>query len=100
VSIIFIQVVSQDILEKIVELEKPDLTWTLFRTEYYSDSADALVNEIINLVSLLTQYSGNNLSDLISKFEFPWLHLGQLSNGSSDSHRKTSAAFPDEDQGK
>ena len=34
-STIFIQVVSQDILEKIVELEKPNLMWTWLRTEYY-----------------------------------------------------------------
>jgi hypothetical protein len=34
-STIFIQVVSQDILEKIVELQKPNLMWTWLRTEYY-----------------------------------------------------------------
>jgi len=36
-SIIFILVVSQDILEKIVKLEKPNLMWTWLRTEYYRD---------------------------------------------------------------
>ena len=85
-STIFIQVVSQDILEKIVELEKPNLMWTWLRTEYYRDSAYALVSQIMNLVSLPTQYSGNNLSEFISKFESQWLHLTKLSKGSSDSY--------------
>jgi hypothetical protein len=34
-STIFIQVVSQDILEKIVKLEKPNLMWIWLGTEYY-----------------------------------------------------------------
>ena len=33
-STIFIQVVSQDILKKIVELEEPHQMWTWFHTEY------------------------------------------------------------------
>ena len=78
-SIIFIQVVSEDILEKIVELEKPNLMWTWLRTEYYRDLAYALVSQIMNRVSLPTQYSGNNLSEFISKFESQWLHLTKLS---------------------
>jgi hypothetical protein len=61
VSTIFIQVVSQDILEKIVEVEKRNLMWTWLRTEYYRDSAYALVSPIMNLVFVPTQYSGNNL---------------------------------------
>jgi hypothetical protein len=81
---IFIQVVSQDILEKIVELEKPILMWTWLSTEYYRDSPYALVSHIMNLVSLPIQYSGNNLSDFISKFESQCLHLTKLSKGSSD----------------
>jgi hypothetical protein len=85
-STIFIQVVSQDILEKIVELEKPNLIWTWLRTEYYRDSAYAVVSQIMNLVSLPTQYSGNNLSECIFKFESQWLHLTKLSKGSSDSY--------------
>jgi len=60
-STIFIQVVSQDILEKIVELEDPHLMWTWLCTEYYRDSAFALVSQIMNLVSLPTQYSGTDL---------------------------------------
>jgi len=99
-STILIQVVSQDILEKIVELEKPNLMWTWLRTEYYRDSAYALVSQIMNLVSLPTQYSGNNLSEFISKFESQWLHLTKLSKGSSDSYRTTFAAFLNEDKAK
>jgi len=63
-STIFIQVVSHDILEMIVELKKPHLMWIWLRTKYYSDSAYALVSQIMNLVSLPTQYSSSRLSDL------------------------------------
>jgi transposase InsO family protein len=99
-STIFIQVVSQNFLEMIVELEKPNLMWTWLRTEYYRDSAYALDFQIMNLVSLPTQYSGNNLSDFISKFDAQWLHLTKLSKGSSDSYGTTFAAFLTKDQAK
>jgi len=100
VSTIFIQVVSQDILEKIVELEDPHLMWTWLRTEYYRDSAFALVFQIMNLISLPTQYSGTDLPGCISKFESQWLHLTKLSKASSDSYRKTFATFLNEDKAK
>jgi len=99
-STIFIQVVSQDILEKIVELEDPHLMWTWLRTEYYRDSSFALVSQIMNLVSLRTQYSGTDLPGYISKFESQWLHLTKLSNASSDSYRKTFATFLNGDKAK
>jgi len=97
---IFIQVVSQDILEKIVKVEKPNLMWTWLRTEYYRDSAYAPVSQIMNLVSVPTQYSGNNLSEFISKFESQWLHLTKLSKGSTDLYRRTFGAFLKEDKAK
>ena len=81
-STIFIQVVSCDILEKIVELEDPNLMWTWLRTEYYRYSAFALVSQIMNLVSLPTHYSGTDLPGFISKFESQWLHLTKLSKAS------------------
>ena len=99
-STIFIQVVSQDILEKIVELEEPNLMWTWLRTEYYRDLAYAPVSQIMNLVSLPTQYSGNNLSEFISIFESQWLHLTKLSKGSSDSYRTIFVAFLQEGKAK
>jgi len=83
-SNIFIQIASQDTMAKIVELEKPHLMWTWLRTEYYRDSAYALVSQLMNLVSLPTQYSGSSLSDFISKFESQWHHVTKLSNGSPD----------------
>jgi len=99
-STLFIQVVSQDILEKIVELEKANLMWTWLRTEYYRDSVYALDSQIMNLVSLPTQYSGNNLVEFVYKFECQWLHLTKLSKGSSDSYLTTFAAFLKEDKPK
>jgi len=99
-STIFIEVVSQDILDKIVELEDPHLMWPWLRTEYYRDSAFALVSQIMNLVSLPTQYSGTDLPGFISKFESQWLHLTKLSKASSDSYWKTFATFLNEDMAK
>jgi len=99
-STIFIEVVSQDILEKIVELENPRLMWTWLRTEYYRDSAFALVSQIMNLISLPTQYSGTDLPGFISKFESQWLHLTKLSKAASDTYRKTFATFLNEDKAK
>ena len=99
-STIFIQVVSQDILEKIVELEDPNLMWTWLCTEYYRDSAFALVSQIINLVSLPTQYSGTDLPGFLSKFESQWLHLTKLSKASSDSYQNTFATFLNENKAK
>jgi len=99
-STIFIQVVSQDMLEKIVELENPHLMWTWLRTEYYRDSAFALVSQIVNQVSLPTQYSGTGLPGFISKFESQWLHLTKLSKASSDSYQKTFATFLNKDKAK
>ena len=68
-STIYVQVVSQDILEKMVELEDPHLMWTWLRTEYYRDSAYALVSQIMNLVTLPTQYSGTDSPGFISNLE-------------------------------
>jgi len=99
-STIFIQVVSQDILEKIVELEDPHLIWTRLRTVCYRDSAFALVSQILNLVSLPTQNSVTDLPAFISKFESQWLHLTKLMKASSDSYRKTFATFPNEAKAK
>jgi len=99
-STIFIQVVSQDILEKIFKLKDPHLMWTWLRTEYYRDSAFALVSQIMNLVSLPTQYSGTDLPRFKSKFESQWLHLMKLSKASSDSYRKTFTTFLNADKAK
>ena len=87
-------------MEKILELEKPNLMWTCLCTEYYRDSAYALESQITNLVSLPTQYSGNNLSDFISKFVSQWLQLTKILKGSSDSYRTTFAVFLNEDKAK
>jgi len=97
---IFIQVVSHDILEKIVELEDPHLMWTWLRTECYRDLAFALVFQIMNLVSLPTQFSGSDLPGFISKLESQWLHLTKLLKDSSDAHQQTFATFLNEDKAK
>jgi len=74
--------------------------WTRLRTEYYRDSAFALVSNIMNLVSLPTQYSGKDLPGFISKFESQWLHLAKLSKAYSYSYRKTFTSFLGDDKAK
>jgi len=74
--------------------------WTWLRTEYYRDSAFAVVSQIMNLVSLPTQYSGTDLPAFISQSESQWLHLTKLSKASSHSYRKTFATFLNEDKAK
>jgi hypothetical protein len=99
-STIFIQVVLQDILEKIVQLDKPHLMWIWLPTEYYRDLVYALDSLMKNLVSLAAQYSGNNLSDFIYKFQCQSFHLTTLSTKSSVSYQKTFAAFLGEEKAK
>ena len=55
-SAIYIQVVSTEILEKLVEFDHPHEMWKYLRTEYYRDTAFALVSQITNLASLSTTY--------------------------------------------
>jgi len=99
-SIIIIQVVSYVILEKIVQLGNPHLMWTWLRTKYYSDSAFALVPQIMNIVSRPTQYSVNNLSGVISNMRLQSLHLTKLSKAFFDSYRRRSAACLKKDNAK
>ena len=99
-STIFIQVVTQDILETIVELENPHLMWTWLFTEYYRASAFAHVSQIINLVSVPSLYSGTDLQGLISKCDSQWLHLTKLSKASSDAYQTIFATCLNEDKAK
>ena len=72
--------------------------WTWLRTKYYRDSAFALVSQIMNLVSLPTQYSGTDLPGFISKFESQWLDRTKLSKASSNIYWKIFATFLNEDK--
>jgi len=74
--------------------------WTWLHTEYYRDPAFTLVSQMMNLVSLPTQYSGTDLPGFISKFESQRLHLTKLSKASSNSYRKTVPTFLNEDTAK
>ena len=96
---IFIQVVSSNILEKIVELGSPHKMWTWLRTEYYRDTAYAFVYQITNLTSLSSSYINSDcLASFISKFESVWLKLQKLVRASKDTYHKNFAAFLDEDK--
>jgi hypothetical protein len=67
------------------EPEKPCLSGIWCRPEYYWDSACQLAFQIMNQVSLPTQYSSNNLADVIMNFESEWLYITNISKGSTDS---------------
>lgn len=99
-SPIVIQMVSLNILEKIVELDNHYRMRTWLRTKYYRDSALAFVTQIMNLVSFPTQNSGTDLPGFISKHESQWLLLTKLSKAASNWYRETLAAFLNEDKAK
>jgi hypothetical protein len=98
---VYIQVVSTDILEKIVELDHPHKMWKYLRTEFYRDTAFALVSQITTLTSLSTTYDPSQpISTFISQFETEWLRLTKLAKASKDSYRQAFAKFLDEDKAK
>ncbi|KAG0641052.1 hypothetical protein HOY80DRAFT_1114716 [Tuber brumale] len=91
-SEIYIQVVSTGILEKLVEFDHPHEMCKDIRTEYYWDTAFALVSQITNLTYLSTSFvttwqTGKGIEGLISpsdnltnakvKQRLLDLHLGQ-----------------------
>lgn len=100
-SVIYIQVVSHEILEKIVELDHPHKMWTLLKTEFYRDTAFALVSQIMTLVSLPSQYEPSQpISLFLQSFEQEWLRLSNLAKSSKDSYRKSFHTFLCEDKAK
>ncbi|RPB06507.1 hypothetical protein P167DRAFT_550474 [Morchella conica CCBAS932] len=98
---VYIQVVSQDILKKIVELDHPHRMWESLRGEFYRDTAFALVSQIMSLVSLPSSYDPEKpISTFIASFEQEWLRLNQLAKSSSDTYRQLFSKFLDEDKAK
>ncbi|TGZ76127.1 hypothetical protein EX30DRAFT_379944, partial [Ascodesmis nigricans] len=90
---VYLQVVSADILEKIVELECPHKMWTALRTEFYRDSAFDLVFQFNKVFSpSTTYYSSTPLSEFISTFETKCTCLQKLSKSTrTDAYRKPMA---------
>jgi len=100
-SAIYIQVVSTKILEKLVEFDHPHEMWNYLRTQYYRDTAFALVSQIPNLATLSTTYDpGLPITVFIAQFETDWLRLSKLAKASKDSYRQTFARFLGEDKAK
>ena len=98
---LFIQTVSKEILEKIVELEHPHEMWMYLRTQYYRDTAYALVSQIMNLVALPSTYdSSQPISSFVQRFETEWLHLVKMAKSFKDDYRKRFAEFFEEDKAK
>jgi len=98
---IYIQVVSTEIREKLVEFDHPHEMWKYLRTEYYRDTAFALVSQITNLASLSTTYDpAQPVTVFIAQFETEWLRLSKLAKASKDSYRQTFAKFLGEDKAK
>lgn len=99
---VYLQVVSAEILEKIVELECPHRMWTALRTEYYRDSAFDLVFQFNKVFSLSSTYDPSTpLSDFISTFETEWTRLQKLTKSSrTDAYRNAMAQLLDFDEAK
>lgn len=98
---VYIQVVSPEILEKIVELDNPHDMWIHLKSEFYRDTAFALVSQVASLASLSVAYDKEvPIASFVSKFETEWLRLQKLAKASSDSYRQTFAKFLQEDKAK
>ena len=67
---VFMQTASSSILKKIVVIEGPHAVWNWLYTEFYRDSAYAMVNQITTLSSLSTKYDPSKpITKFISLFE-------------------------------
>lgn len=100
-AVVYIQVVSPAILEKIVELPNPHAMWIYLRSEYYRDTAFALVSQVASLASLSTAYDRSiPISTFILQFKTKWLRLYKLAKSSSDGYRQSFAKFLNEDKAK
>ncbi|RKF54987.1 hypothetical protein OnM2_093015 [Erysiphe neolycopersici] len=96
---IYIDVVWDVILEKIVEFRNPHLMWTYLRNEHFRDNAFALVFQMSNLSYLSSSYdSPIPLSSFIRLFEGERLYLLNLAKTSTDSYGQLITSFLPEDQ--
>jgi len=68
---IMIQVVSSDILKIIVTKDSPYQMWQYLREQYYKGTVYALVSQIMNLVSLPSNFTSqaSTIGEFITKFE-------------------------------
>ena len=82
-STIFIEIVSQVILEKMIQPEQPNLIRTWLHTKYLRDLGSPLVSHILNRVPHPTSYTDNNSLEVVEKVESEWLLQIKLSMPSS-----------------
>ena len=95
---IYIQVVSPEILQQIVEMKHPHKMWAHLRAEYYRDTPYALVFQLKNLQNLAHTYDTTvPISKFISQFEIEYLRLTNLAKASTDKYRKKLAEAFEED---
>lgn len=98
---VYVQVVSPEILEKIVEIGHPHEMWIYLRGEYYRDTAFALVSQVSSLASLSVTYpSSSSIGTFISQFEKEWVRMFKLAKASTDSYRQLFVKLLAEDKAK
>jgi len=88
-STMFIVPVSQGIVQNIIEPELPNQIWNWLYNKQYRDLAFELVSQIMNRVSLPTQFAANNLLEFVDMLESEWLHSINLSKTSQGSYCTT-----------
>lgn len=102
VATIYLQVVSPDIWERIVEIGHPHDMWTFLQAEYHHPVTPfALVSQISSVSSLSTSYERSvSMASFISKFEAEWQRLTELAKASSASYHQLFTRFLLEDKAK
>ena len=103
VLLIFIQLVSSNIMAQISHLMDPHAIWVYLKETYYPDSYYSFVHQMDVLFSIKSSLDTSKpIASFIHKFEEEWMRLHQLaSSGSSTSkYRKLMKEVLEQDEAK
>ncbi|KAI0991954.1 hypothetical protein K3495_g16232, partial [Podosphaera aphanis] len=98
---VYLEVVSQDLLDRIIQLEDPHQMWTYLKQQYRRDTSFALVSQMRMLINLVNAYdASSSISDYILAFESEWMNLHRMAKASTDPYRVFLSKFLEEDKAK
>jgi len=97
--VMFIQLISQQILSQCYRLTDPYKLWIHLKTQFYSDTAYSFVFQIHVLFSV--EYEQDKpITEFIDKFEAEWAILTQMATSGSSTYRTKLIEFLDQDEAK
>ena len=83
-SAVLIQVVSSEILEKIVEFDHPHSMWTTLSEQYYHTSNYNIIYQLLEYVGINNEYDPNTpMNDFISTLEQRHIRFKEMTKASS-----------------